>query len=61
MKKQNGIWQGGSKRTLHSGLYASVLAAVVLVVVVLLNLVVRALPTKYTQYDPERYDREPAA
>ena len=51
MKKQNGIWQGGSKRTLHSGLYASVLAAVVLAVVVLLNLVVRALPTKYTQYD----------
>ena len=43
MKKQNGIWQGGSKRTLHSGLYASVLAAVVLAVVVLLNLVVRAL------------------
>lgn len=51
MKKQNGIWQGGSKRTLHSGLYASVLAAVVLTVVVLLNLVVRALPTKHTQYD----------
>ena len=51
MKKQNGIWQGGSKRTLQSGLYASLLAAVVLAVVVLLNLVVRALPTKYTQYD----------
>ena len=35
MKKQNGIWQGGSKRTLHSGLYASVLAAVVLAVTAL--------------------------
>ena len=43
--------QGGSKRALHSGLYASVLAAAVLAVVILLNLVIRALPTKYTQYD----------
>lgn len=52
MKKPNlKLPQGGSKRALHSGLYASVLAAVALVVVILLNLVIRALPTKYTQYD----------
>ena len=52
MKKLNlKLPQGGSKRALHSGLYASVLAAVALVVVILLNLVIRALPTKYTQYD----------
>ena len=52
MKKPNvKLPQGGSKRTLHSGLYASVLAAAVLVVVILINLVIRALPTKYTEYD----------
>ena len=52
MKKLNlKLPQSGSKRALHSGLYASVLAAVALVVVILLNLVIRALPTKYTQYD----------
>lgn len=41
----------GSKRTLHNGVYATVLAAAVLVAVILLNLVVRALPTKYTEFD----------
>lgn len=52
MKKLNvKLPQGGNKRTLHSGVYASVLAVVVLAVVILLNLVIRALPTKYTQYD----------
>ena len=52
MKKLNvKLPQGGNKRTLHSGVYASVLAVVVLEVVILLNLVIRALPTKYTQYD----------
>ena len=53
MKKPNlKLPQGGSKRALHSGLYASVLAAVALVVVILLNLVIRALPTKI---HPVRY------
>lgn len=52
MKKLNfKLPQGGSKRALHSGVYASVLAAVVLVVVILINLVIRALPTKCTEYD----------
>ena len=52
MKKPNlKLPQGGCKRALHSGLYASALAVVVLVVVILLNLVMRALPTKYTEYD----------
>lgn len=39
------------RRMLHSGAYASVLAAIVLVVVILLNLVVNAIPTKYTEFD----------
>lgn len=39
------------RRMLHSGAYASALAAVVLVVVILLNLVIRAVPTKYTEFD----------
>ena len=52
MKKVNfKLPQGSSKRALHSGLYASALAVVVLAVVILVNLVVRALPTKYTEYD----------
>lgn len=52
MKKPNlKLPQDGCKRALHSGLYASALAVVVLVVVILLNLVMRALPTKYTEYD----------
>ncbi|MGN0984193.1 MAG: Gldg family protein [Gemmiger sp.] len=39
------------KRTLHSGVYASLLTAAVLVVVILLNLVARALPSTATEYD----------
>lgn len=39
------------RRMLHSGAYASALAAIVLVVVILLNLVVNAIPTKYTEFD----------
>lgn len=39
------------RRTLHSGAYASALAAVVLVLVLLLNLVMGAIPTKYTEFD----------
>ena len=38
-------------RSLRSGAYASVLAAIVLVLVILVNLVVGAIPTKYTQFD----------
>ncbi|UWP68457.1 Gldg family protein [Subdoligranulum variabile] len=41
----------GSKKTFRNGVYASVLAAVLLVALILLNLVVRALPSKYTEYD----------
>lgn len=46
-------WQKlhGSKKTFRNGVYATVLAVVVLVAVILLNLVVRALPSKYTEYD----------
>ena len=32
-------------------MYASALAVVVLAVIILVNLVIRALPTKYTEYD----------
>ncbi|HRL04460.1 MAG TPA: ABC transporter, partial [Gemmiger formicilis] len=50
MKKLNvKLPQGGSKRALHRGMYASALA--VLAVIILVNLVIRALPTKYTEYD----------
>ena len=49
MKKLNvKLPQGGSKRALHRGMYASALAVVVLAVIILVNLVIRALPTKYT-------------
>lgn len=41
----------GSKRTLRSGSYATVLAVVVLAVVILVNLVVQALPSKWTEFD----------
>lgn len=52
MKKLNvKLPQGGSKRALHSGMYAGALAVVVLAVIILVNLVIRALPTKYTEYD----------
>lgn len=39
------------QRSLKNGGYAAVLAVVLVTVLVLLNLVVRALPTRYTQYD----------
>ena len=38
-------------KALKHGAYASVLTAAVVVAVVLLNLVVRALPSQYTDYD----------
>lgn len=41
----------GGRRALRSGAYASVLGVVVLVAVILVNLVVGALPTKYTEFD----------
>ena len=41
----------GSKRTLRSGSYATVLAVVVLAFVILVNLVVQALPNKWTEFD----------
>ena len=41
----------GSKRTLRSGSYAAVLAMAVLAVVILINLVVQALPSKWTEFD----------
>ena len=43
--------QHSSKKTLHNGLYAAALAVVVLAAVILVNLVVRALPSQYTEYD----------
>ncbi len=39
------------RRMLHSGAYASALAVIVLVVVILVNLVINAVPTKYTEFD----------
>ena len=38
-------------RSLRSGAYASVLVVIVLVLVILVNLVVGAIPSKYTQFD----------
>ena len=38
-------------RVFRSGVYAAALAVVVLVLVILVNLVVRAIPTKYTEFD----------
>lgn len=38
-------------RVLHSGLYASAITAAVLVLVILVNLLVRAVPAKYTTFD----------
>lgn len=49
--KENWKKLHGSKKTFHNGMYATVLAVVVLVAVILLNLVVRAFPTKYTELD----------
>lgn len=47
----NQAQQAARRRSLRSGAYASVLAVVVLVLVILLNLVVGAVPTKFTQFD----------
>ncbi len=44
----NQAQQAARRRSLRSGAYASVLAVVVLVLVILLNLVVGAVPTKFT-------------
>lgn len=41
----------GSKKTFRNGVYASLLAVAVLAVVILLNLVLQALSTKYTSWD----------
>lgn len=38
-------------RVFRSGVYAAALAAVVLVLVILVNLVMRAIPTRYTEFD----------
>ena len=43
--------KAGSVRVMKNGAYAAILTAVVLVVVILINLVVGALPTKYTEFD----------
>ena len=51
MKKFDLKSMQGSKRTLRSGSYAAVLAMVVLAVVILINLVVQALPSKWTEFD----------
>ena len=51
MKKFDLKFMQGSKRTLRSGSYAAVLAMAVLAVVILINLVVQALPSKWTEFD----------
>ena len=51
MKKFDVKSMQGSKRTLRSGGYAAVLAMAVLAVVILINLVVQALPSKWTEFD----------
>lgn len=38
-------------RVFRSGVYSAALAAIVLVLAILINLVVRAIPTKYTEFD----------
>lgn len=43
--------KAGSARVLKNGAYAAILTAVVLAAVILVNLLVQALPTKYTEYD----------
>ena len=41
--------KAGSARVLKNGAYAAILTAVVLAAVILINLLVQALPTKYTE------------
>ena len=43
--------KAGSVRVLKNGAYATVITVIVLVAVILINLVVGALPTKYTELD----------
>jgi ABC-2 type transport system permease protein len=43
--------KAASRRTLKNGAYASLMAIVMLVAVILINLVAGAIPTKYTQFD----------
>lgn len=43
--------RASQRRALGAGAYASALGAIVLVVVILVNLVVQAIPTKYTEFD----------
>ena len=49
--EQTEAQKASSRRALHSGAYASALMIIVLVAVILLNLVVGAIPSKYTQFD----------
>lgn len=49
--KENWKKLHGNQKTFRSGVYASALTVVVLAAVILLNLVIRALPSKYTQFD----------
>ena len=51
MKKIDFSKLQGNKKTLHRGTYATVLTVVVLAVVILVNLVIKALPSKWTEYD----------
>lgn len=45
------VQKAGSARVAKNGAYAAVLTAIVLAAVILVNLVVGALPTKYTEFD----------
>ena len=51
MKKFDFSKLQGNKKTLHRGTYAAVLTVVVLAMVILINLVIQALPSKWTEYD----------
>ncbi len=51
MKLPNLKKRPANARALHNGAYAAVLTAAVLAAVILLNLVVQALPTKFTEFD----------
>lgn len=43
--------KAGSTRVLKNGAYATVITVIVLVAVILINLIMGALPTKYTEFD----------
>ena len=49
--KRPAALRASRRRSLYAGAYAGVLAAAVLVVTVLLNLAVQAVPSKYTEFD----------